>query len=217
MKANRAFTLIEVLVVIALIAILAGLLLPAYNRARQKASAAFCLNNLKQWGTATHLFTMENNGLLPKDGFATPTLPGHFVNGWYVQLPEVMGLPPYLSMPWRTNSAIDPGQSVWICPANSRRSNGNLLFHYCLNSQVNGMAEQIRISRLRNPTATVWLFDNGKTNAVAQQNHVHPNLHARGAQFLFIDGHARRFQSSEYWNFKSSKGLTNNPNLVWIP
>jgi prepilin-type N-terminal cleavage/methylation domain-containing protein/prepilin-type processing-associated H-X9-DG protein len=217
MKTDRAFSLIEVLVVIALIAILAGLLLPALSRTREKAKSAYCLSNLKQWGLATHLFVAENNGLLPKDGFATPTLPGHFVSGWYVQLPEMSGIAPYLSMPWRTNASVEPGLSAWICPANSRRSNGNLLFHYCLNSQVNGFLQQVRITRIPDPSATVWLFDNGRINAVAQQNNVHSNLHSWGAHFLFLDGHARRFKGSAYWDFATNKGRTNNPELVWFP
>ena len=211
-----AFTLIELLVVIAIIAILAALLLPALSRAKEKANAACCLNNLKQWGLATQMFASENDDLLPKDGSPNGT---SIDEGWYNDLPRVIGLRAYKEMPWRTNASVAPGRSTWICPSNPRRSNGNNLFHYCLNEHVNGTGagKQTKLSRVPRPVATVWLFDNGGLAAVAQQNNVHTNLHTQGAHFTFLDGHAQRFRNREYWNFALNKGITNNPSLVWVP
>lgn len=216
-KRRIAFTLVELLVVIAIIAVLAGLVMSALRGTRSRVHALVCLNHLKQWGMATHLYAVDNDDFLPNNGAPN----GISVNsGWYVDLPRVLGMKPYAEAPWRTNADALLTRSIWFCPVNTNRSNGNNLFHYCLNEHINGTGVNNRPVRMASIPAiprVVWLFDNGKRAAVAQQNNVHTNLHRRGAQFTFLDGHAARFNNSDYWDFKADKGKTNNPNLLWIP
>jgi prepilin-type N-terminal cleavage/methylation domain-containing protein/prepilin-type processing-associated H-X9-DG protein len=218
MKILRAFTLIELLVVIAIIAILAALLLPALGRAKAAAQAAGCRNNLKQWGLATQLYVTEHQDYLPPDGTPNPSA-ADTNSGWYVQLPLELGLPRYVDMPWRTNSNAEPGNTVWLCPSNLRHSNGNNLFHYCLNENVNGTGtanKPTKQSSIRQSTAVVWLFDSKNLPAVGPGSYVHTNLHNRGAQFIFLDGHVARFGVSAYRD-AADNVITNNPELVWCP
>jgi prepilin-type N-terminal cleavage/methylation domain-containing protein/prepilin-type processing-associated H-X9-DG protein len=211
------FTLIELLVVIAIIAILASLLLPGLARAKGQAHRTVCLNNLKRWGLATLLYAEDNDDFLPPEGFANPT-DSHTNIGWYIQLPRELGLPRYHDQQWRTNASAEVGGTIWICPANRRRSNGNNLFHYCLNRFVDGSGSTdipTRTSAISRPASVVWLFDSKNLPAIGGWTFVHSNLHSEGAQFLFLDNHVSRLRNSEY--YQNGTAITNNPQLVWMP
>src|SRR5689334_19974171 len=60
-----AFTLVELLVVIGIIAILVGILLPTLSRARESAKKTACLSNLKQLGDAFRLYAAGNKDAMP--------------------------------------------------------------------------------------------------------------------------------------------------------
>ena len=70
-RVRRAFTLVELLVVIGIIALLIAILLPALSKARGAANTAACLSNLRTIGQAMMLYASENKGAIPGSAHTT--------------------------------------------------------------------------------------------------------------------------------------------------
>ena len=62
---RRGFTLLELLIVIAIIAIIAGMLLPTLNRARERANSVSCISNLRQVQSAVSGYADDHRGIFP--------------------------------------------------------------------------------------------------------------------------------------------------------
>lgn len=77
---RTAFTLVELLVVISIIALLMAILVPSLSKARDQSKVSVCLSNLRQIGIAIHTYADQHNGAIPRG--PTDAIPYYPEQGW---------------------------------------------------------------------------------------------------------------------------------------
>ncbi|EIP96917.1 prepilin-type N-terminal cleavage/methylation domain-containing protein [Opitutaceae bacterium TAV1] len=154
-RRTAAFTLIELLTVIAIIGILAAILLTTLGKVRSLAYQAVCTSNLRQWGIALQMYATENRNKLPYEGSADDVTWSQAQTGSQDTTSWFNALPPYVSMlainnlPSGFGNSISAGQKkAWFqdkkmifgCPADKRQALNNAASYitpsYMMNSQL---------------------------------------------------------------------------------
>jgi prepilin-type N-terminal cleavage/methylation domain-containing protein/prepilin-type processing-associated H-X9-DG protein len=165
---RRAFTLIELAIVTAIIAILTALLLPAISRSKELGRSAVCLNNLHQIGLGLQIYVQDNQNTLPVmyDRPTNGTPPGPAINQVLL-------------------SYVNDVSNIFRCPSDNRNLFELTGSSYAWNSLLNGQdADHLRM--LTNAYLMYQIF------VVFDKEKFH---YARGDRrainYLYADGHIK--------------------------
>lgn len=168
---RAAFTLAELLVVLAIVVVLTAISLPVYARVTQASRAAACTSNLRQLGAALGLYLGEHNMVMPTllALRANKTDPGAVIDN--------------------TLNAYATNPKVFVCPADTKGDAAGSGTSYFWNSLING--QSLASLRLLNLRST-----NSQIPVLCDKDPFHP-YEPNKVNVLYADGHAtKEFQFS---------------------
>lgn len=114
---QRAFTLVELLVVIGIIAVLVSILLPALNRARRQANTVQCASNMRQIALALLTYTNDNHGvLIPAEIASSVPFPYGFFWSSELVRQKYIAAPPMVFNGTTANPPAGGSMGVFQCP-----------------------------------------------------------------------------------------------------
>jgi prepilin-type N-terminal cleavage/methylation domain-containing protein/prepilin-type processing-associated H-X9-DG protein len=183
---RRAFTLVELLVVTAILSLLAGILFPVFAQAREKARQTTCLSNMKQLGLAANLYLLDWEGGFPQthttaEPWVRQSRRDRLIADWF-----------QLLYPYSHSTGIN------VCPSDpnvtARRPNSYIPNGYFVYGAHVGVVP--------NPTETIYLYESADDNGdyetkpwlgmeEIEDEDVAVKRHHGGANYLFCDWHVR--------------------------
>jgi prepilin-type processing-associated H-X9-DG protein/prepilin-type N-terminal cleavage/methylation domain-containing protein len=188
-KARLAFSLVELLVVMGVIAILVALSMPVYTSIMNSARTAKCSANMKQIGVAFQNYLGDNNNIMPQRFYPTSQ------TGYYVLL-----------APYAGNNTTDKSTSIFVCPTHATCS-----FPTEPSYGMNWYYDNTSVMAVPGLSTTILAAESaggdGTGSNRADMNSGDPGelatmRHSGTANYLFFDGHVEKLAyaaTTNYW------------------
>ncbi len=227
-KNNRAFTLIEILIVIIIILVITGLMFPVLSKIREKSNQVVCMSNMGQMFKCLIQYTIENDGYLPLEDNSAKSDSGTPCNGdvWFKAVDRyiITDTLPENQTEISTKERLmrikqDP---VFETISQDKKDNTRSIK---MNTQLaQGTMCSRMIDSISFPSRTVLLFDGrvNNTTVASKYDGAYGSVaqrHSKGANILFIDGHVERIQNGDS-DGTANEGWPNghaDQGIIWNP
>jgi len=198
---RRAFTLVELLVTVAVIAILAAMLLPALARAKDQAHTVQCVGNLRQWGLALRMYADDFDDYLPRRGQGVQPL-ALITRGsdWFNALPAYFSRPAFQELVAAGQKPAAGDHSVFICP-DATDPGGTYFLGYGMNMNLSPwiLPQPTKFATVVRPDCVVALGESPGPYAStypSTQAYSVVARHVRRGNLLFLAGQVQTFKGS---------------------
>jgi prepilin-type processing-associated H-X9-DG protein len=229
MKRRNAFTMTELLVLIATGTMVSAVLVASLGGAKEKLQAAACLSNMRQWGLALGMYADDWRDYMPYEGVGGSDITQSFqLSAWFNILSPYMKQPRLMDL-YVQNKVPMPGtKSIYICPSapdiTYTPTTTNAYFSYAMNRVLTGLSGQVyKRSKAVSPAQTI-LFSESENNDfpftdgfyIGPTTTVPPPAgtprHSGGNNFVFVDGHAQWYTQADY---SRTKAEATNADVEW--
>ncbi|MDR3404440.1 MAG: type II secretion system protein [Chthoniobacter sp.] len=214
----NAFTLLELLVVMTIIAVLAGLVIGVMGSVNAMRDQVRSSSNMRQWGVALAAYAADNDGFIPRRGQGVqPLMQVNRPDDWFNALPPYLGMKAYGDLMAAGQRPKAGDNSLFVRPG-AKDPGGTTFLSYGMNMNLSpwNLTLATKLSQIAHPSITVFLAETSGQYAStypSKQPYSCQAPYRNQGDVLFLDGHVSSFSASY---LGVNKGDPKRADVSWL-